>query len=136
MNEMVTLSAHFHAFFLVLFLGLLGVNIYHLKSKKTFFKLSKWLELLAPQYFVLLGAIFFTGLLILAVRQFAMTHSVWLMMVVWFIFIVHGIKAHKKYKKLERNDEAEASYRAFSLKRYAIESIIIILTIVAVYGTR
>lgn len=136
MNEMVSLSAHFHAFFVVLFLALLGVNIYHLKSKKTFSKLSKWLELLAPQYFVLLGAIFFTGLLILAVRQFALTHSVWLMLIVWLFFIIHGIKAHKKYKKLERTEIKEEAYKAFAIKKYTIDILLLIVTMLAVYGSR
>lgn len=136
MNEMVSLSTHFHALFVVLFLALLGANIYHLKSKKTFYKLSKWLELLAPQYFVLLSAIFFTGLLVATASHFILSWSVWVMLGVWLFLLVYGIKAHKVYKKLEPTLEAQKHYKAFAVKKYTLDSVVVLLTMFMVYGVR
>ena len=87
MEELINLSTQLHIIFVVLLLGLVGANIYLIKSKKTFFNLSKRLELLAPQYYIVLSAIFFTGLIVMAVRQFAFSFAVWEMIVAWIILI-------------------------------------------------
>ena len=60
MEEMVSLSIRLHLIFVILLVLLLGINLYWLKSDRTFFNLSKRLELLAPQYYIVLSAIFFT----------------------------------------------------------------------------
>ena len=40
MEELINLSTQLHIIFVVLLLGLVGANIYLIKSKKTFFTLS------------------------------------------------------------------------------------------------
>ena len=71
MDELINLSIQLHILFVLLLVGLILGNLYLLKSNKTFFNLSKRLELLAPQYYIALSAIFFTGLIVMAVQQFS-----------------------------------------------------------------
>ncbi len=40
MEELINLSTQLHIVFVVLLVGLIGANIYLIKSKKTFFNLS------------------------------------------------------------------------------------------------
>ena len=124
MEELINLSTQLHIIFVVLLLGLVGANIYLIKSKKTFFNLSKRLELLAPQYYIVLSAIFFTGLIVMAVRQF----------VAWIALSALGIRGHKIYKRVEKTDASQTSYRTFAFKKYMIDLIIVVSVLVLTYG--
>jgi len=62
MQEMIHLSTQLHLVFVVLLIVLIGGNMYLLKKESSFGRLSKRLELLAPQYFIVLFTIFFTPL--------------------------------------------------------------------------
>ncbi len=95
MEELIALSSDLHLLFIVLLVGLIGGNLYLLKSDRSFVSLSKRLELLAPQYYIVLAAIFFTGLIVMAVRQFAFSLSVWVMIGVWLYIVAFGIRNHK-----------------------------------------
>ena len=95
MEELIPLSSQLH----LIFIGLLGVliafNLYLLNSDKTFLKLSIRLELIAPQYYIVLSAIFFTGIIMMAVTQFAFHIGVWVMILVWIFILFFGIKEKK-----------------------------------------
>ena len=134
MEEMVTLSMQLHLIFVFLFVVLLGINLYLLKSDKTFFNLSKRLELLAPQYYIVLAAIFFTGLIVMAVRQFSFSWAVWEMIAVWIVLIAFGIRGHKAYKKVKRSELSSAEYKAFALRKYSIDLALVALTLILFYG--
>ncbi len=134
MEELINLSTQLHIVFVVLLVGLIGANIYLIKSKKTFFNLSKRLELLAPQYYIVLSAIFFTGLIVMAVRQFAFSFAVWEMIVAWIILIALGIRGHKIYKRVEKTDASQTSYKTFAFKKYLIDLIIVVSILVLTYG--
>lgn len=134
MEEMVTLSIRLHLIFVVLLVLLLGINLYLLKSDKTFFNLSKRLELLAPQYYIVLSAIFFTGLIVMAVRQFSFSWIVWEMVVVWIVLIAFGIRAHKAYKKVKRSELSSDTYKALAIRKYTVDLVLIVLTFILFYG--
>jgi hypothetical protein len=101
MEELIRLSSQLHLVFVILLAVLIALNLYLLKSDKTFLKLSKRLELIAPQYYIVLSAIFFTGIIVMAVRQFAFSFTVWVMIAVWVAIIAFGIRGHKMYKRIE-----------------------------------
>lgn len=134
MEELITLSAQLHLIFVGLLLGLIVANVYLLKSDKTFFKLSKRLELLAPQYYIVLSAIFFTGIIVMAVKHFAFSFAVWEMIVVWVFLVVFGIRGHKAYKKIEPTPISQNAYKAFALKKYAIDAVLIVVVLILFYG--
>jgi len=134
MQEMIHLSIQLHLIFIFLLIALIGVNIYLLKKEMPFGYLSKRLELLAPQYYIALSAIFFTGLLVMAVRHFSVSWSVWVMSVAWIFLLVFGIRGHKMYKKVKRFEVQPQSYKAFILRNYSIDMGVIFLTLALYYG--
>lgn len=128
MEELIRLSSQLHLVFIILLVILIAFNLYLLKSDKTFLKLSKRLELIAPQYYIVLAAIFFTGIIVMAVRQFAFSFSVWIMIVVWVAIVAFGIRGHKMYKKIERTEVSQSAYKRYAIKKYTLDFIALIAT--------
>jgi len=128
MQELIQLSSQLHLFFIILLVVLIALNLYLLKSDKTFLKLSKRLELIAPQYYIVLSAIFFTGIIVMAVRQFTFSLSVWVMIVVWVGIVAFGIRGHKMYKRLERTEESQSAYKRYAIKKYSLDLLALIAT--------
>lgn len=128
MEELIRLSSQLHLVFIILLVILIALNLYLLKSDKTFLKLSKRLELIAPQYYIVLSAIFFTGIIVMAVRQFAFSFIVWVMIVVWVAIVAFGIRGHKMYKKIERTDVSQSAYKRYAIKKYTLDFIALIAT--------
>lgn len=128
MEELIRLSSQLHLVFIILLVILIALNLYLLKSDKTFLKLSKRLELIAPQYYIVLSAIFFTGIIVMAVRQFAFSFSVWIMIVVWVAIVAFGIRGHKMYKKIERTEVSQSAYKRYAIKKYTLDFIALIAT--------
>ena len=133
MEELINPSTQLHIVFVVLLVGLIGANIYLIKSKKTFFNLSKRLELLAPQYYIVLSAIFFTGIIVMAVRQFAFSFTVWVMIAVWVAIIAFGIRGHKMYKRIERTEASQSAYKRYAIKKYTLDFIALVITSLLFY---
>jgi len=133
-QEMIDLSTQLHLIFVFLLIALIGANIYLLKKEPSFGRLSKRLELLAPQYYIALSAIFFTGVIVMAVSQFSFSWSVWGMIVAWMSLLFFGIKGHKRYKQVKRFEVQPESYKAFALRNYTIEVGIVFLTLALYYG--
>ena len=128
MEELIYLSTQLHLVFIVLLAVLIALNLYLLKSDKTFLKLSKRLELIAPQYYIVLSAIFFTGIIVMAVRQFSFSISVWVMIFVWIAIVAFGIRGHKMYKRLERTEESQSAYKRYAIKKYGIDLLALLAT--------
>jgi len=133
MDELIQLSSQLHLLFIILLVVLIGLNIYLLKSDKTFLKLSKRLELIAPQYYIVLAAIFLTGIIVMAVQQFSFHFSVWVMVLVWVLIVAFGIRGHKIYKRIERTEESQTAYKRFAIKKYTIDLIAVIVTSLLFY---
>jgi len=133
MNELIELSAQLHLIFIVVLIGLIFINLYLLKSDKTFFNLSKRLELIAPQYYIVLSAIFFTGLIVMAVRQFSFSFVVWEMIIAWIVMVGLGIKNHKLYKKARLDAGSQNAYKALAFRKYLLDLALVVITIVLFY---
>ncbi len=137
MSELIALSVQVHLSCIALLVGLIIANLYLLSQKRTFFYLSKRLELLAPQYFIVLSAIFFTGLIVVAVRQFSLSATIWVMMGVWIILLFMGIKNYKVYKHLDKNNQLEQEkYKRFAFKKELLALMLIVLSSALIYGVR
>ena len=133
MEELISLSSELHLLFILLLIGLIGGNIYLLKSDHSFVKLSKRLELLAPQYYIVLAGILFTGLIVMAVRQFVFSWSVWMMIVVWVFMIAYSIRNHKIYKKARNAQMNQDDYKALTIRKYGIDFFVVLLTTFVFY---
>ena len=135
MNEFITLSIQLHIVCVVLLVGIILMNVYWLRQKRTFFTLSKRLELLAPQYFIVLSAIFFTGIIVMAVGQFSFSWAVLEMIVVWIMLVAIGMKGHKLYKRLDKkNEQAQELYKQFAMNKELFALVLIAFLLVLIYG--
>ncbi|AFL67506.1 hypothetical protein [Sulfurospirillum barnesii] len=133
MDELIRLSIQLHLVFIVLLGLLIGINLYLLNSDRTFVKLSKRLELLAPQYYIILSAIFFTGIIVMAVQQFHFSVSLGVMIIVWGGMIAFGIKGRRMYKKIERTESSQKAYKQFASKKYALALLALLATSIFFY---
>lgn len=136
MEELIALSSDLHLLFIVLLVGLIGGNLYLLKSDRSFVSLSKRLELLAPQYYIVLAAIFFTGLIVMAVRQFTFSPLVWVMIGVWVYIVAFGIRNHKSYKKVRIAQMDLNRYKTLTIRKYLIDALLIVITSLLFYTVR
>ncbi len=134
MDELINLSIQLHILFVLLLVGLILGNLYLLKSNKTFFNLSKRLELLAPQYYIALSAIFFTGLIVMAVQQFSFSARIWEMIFTWIVLLVIAIRGHKLYKKIDKTEVSQNEYKRFAFKKYLFDLALLGTLFVLLYG--
>lgn len=135
MNEFISLSTQLHLLFVIVLVLLIGINLYLLKKDTGFVRLSKKLELIAPQYYIVLSAIFFTGIIMMAVTQFTFNIGVWVMIGVWIFILFFGIKGHRRYKKMDKKDEvSQSDYKAFAIKKYTIDLALILASTLFAYA--
>ena len=135
MNEFISLSTQLHLLFVIVLVVLIGINLYLLKKDTGFVRLSKKLELIAPQYYIVLSAIFFTGIIMMAVTQFTFHIGVWVMIFVWIFILFFGIKGHRRYKKMDKKDEvSQNDYKTFAIKKYTIDLALILASTLFAYA--
>ena len=135
MNEFITLSTQLHLLFVIVLVILFGINLYLLKKDTGFVRLSKKLELIAPQYYIVLSAIFFTGIIMMAVTQFTFLIGVWVMIGVWMFILFFGIRGHRRYKKMDKKDEvSQNDYKTFAIKKYTIDLALILASTLFAYA--
>ena len=134
MDELIKLSIQLHILFVVLLVGLIVGNLYLLQRNKTFFNLSKRLELLAPQYYIALSAIFFTGLIVMAVQQFSFSARIWEMIFTWVVLLGVAIRTHKRYKKIDKTEVSQNEYKRFALKKCLFDLVLLSTLFVLLYG--
>ncbi len=119
-----------------LFVGVLYLlaflNIYFISKEQVFAALVKQIDFLTPQYYLLLAAILFTGLLVWTVEQFVLKISVILMIAVWIVIFVTSVMKHRKYRRTGYGDlEAQKAFKSFAIKKY-ISDIVLLTVVVAV----
>jgi len=118
-----------HQLFVGLLFFLALLNIYFIKKEQVFVSLGRQIEFLAPQYYLLLAAILFTGLLVWTVEQFEFQIKIVLMIITWFVIFVTSIMKYRRYKKTSYRDlEAQKEFKSFAFKKYLIDIALILFT--------
>ena len=102
------------------------INLYFIFRDKEF---SKKVKKINPIYYALLASVAFTGVIILSVYRFEMTHAVYLMILVWFVIFIMSMKLFKKYKY-----GSPSEYRAFAKKKYILDKVLLFATFVLAYA--
>lgn len=121
METMIRAAIALHLFFLLLLVGLILFALYCLATKRPFKPLSKWLDLLGPQYYILQSAIAFTGLIVMAVMHFEVDVSVWAMVVVWLFLVGWSIRLFKSYKATRNGMQSPEVYLQKARVKYYSE---------------
>ena len=126
MEELLVTAIKFHVYFAVAMMIVALINLYFIFRDKEF---SKKVKKINPIYYALLASVAFTGVIILSVYRFEMTHAVYLMILVWFVIFIMSMKLFKKYKY-----GSPSEYRAFAKKKYILDKVLLFATFVLAYA--
>jgi hypothetical protein len=127
MDELVKLSIKLHVIFIYAMILIAIINLFFIVSNKDFLTFTKRVRFLAPQYYMFFSAVFFTGLLVLAVTRFSLSLSVLLMIFVWIVIFVTSIKSHKIYKKTHpKNEIATSDYKRFMIRKFLVDIVLLV----------
>lgn len=126
MQELLSAAKWTHQLFVGGLFILALLNIYFIKKEQMFHELAKQIEFLAPQYYLLLAAILFTGLLVWTVEEFVIKIDVLTMLGVWMIIFITSIIKYQKYKRVRIKDmEGQNSFKNFAKKKYILDIVLI-----------
>lgn len=133
MEELMYWAVALHWVFVTAMILLAGVNLFFLYRHDAFVTFSKKVQFVAPQYYMTMAALFFTGLIALAVVNFSMSLEVILMIVAWFFIFVFSMKGYKLYKRTHKDDiEQTQRYKKFAKIKY--QSDIGILFLISLFS--
>ncbi len=127
MEEMIIMSINLHLFVIATTILLALYMIYasnKLENEVIYINRIKYLH---PQYLVLVSAVAFTGIVIMAVNQFVLKPSLILMLVGVTIIIYTSIKKHIVRKNSNTNDEESMRELRTFVKKKHIGDIVIML---------
>jgi len=126
MEELVITAIKYHQYFIGGMLIVALVNLYFIFTSKEF---SKKVKRINPVYYALFASIAFTGIVVLGVNKMHISHTVYLMLIVWLVIFVMSMKLFKKYKY-----GSPGEYRAFAKKKYILDIVLIVATMGLVYA--
>ena len=135
MTDMISMAIELHLGSIFLILAIIVWILLLLKSAKPFKELSKKYEAVSLYYRALLGILFFTGLVVVAVAKFHVSWMVIMMVVVVGYMLVTSVKENILYKKTHlKNNESQEVFKKYAIKKYSIDFIMIVLTAVVSYA--
>lgn len=122
-NDMVFFHAFFMAFFPIPFL----INLYTLFTYKTYQKVIVKLWFVMPIIFLLVAVGSFSGVFILASRQWYMTWQIGAMIALTLLIFLMEIKRIKRLKLARTSEELMRKYITFCKWVYGIELCLVLL---------
>ena len=134
MQDLLSIAIWTHQLFIGLLFLLAALNIYFISKEQMFHSLGKQIEFLAPQYYLILSALLFAGVIVWTVERFAIKIDVIIMIAIWFIILITTIIKYKRYKRVSfRNLETQKEFKKFAMKKYISDIILLLLTTTAAY---
>ncbi len=135
MNEMISMAIALHigAVFLILLLLVLLVLLF--RKVPDFKAFSFKYEKLNLYYRATLGALFFTGLVVMAVVKFHVSWMVYVMVLATLIMIGTSIKENTVYKRTHIKDSiSQETFIAYAKRKYILDIIMIVVVGVVAYA--
>ncbi len=128
MEQMIIMSINFHLFIIGATILLALYNIYaslNLKDEVIYINRMKYIQ---PQYLLLVVAIIFTGITVMAVNHFNLKPSLILMIIAVLVMIYTSIKKHVLRVNTNTNDATSTkTLRAWVVKKYTIDIVLMII---------
>ena len=125
---MISMALSLHGAFIVLMLLLLAWMLWTIKSQERFEKNSRKYEAISLYHRATLGALFFTGLVVMAVLHFHVAWSAYLMVIVILHMSATSIKESLLYKKTRFKDATSlATFHQYIWKKYRIDAVLLIV---------
>ncbi len=137
MNEMITMSINLHLFIIVAAILLALYNIYasyKLEDETIYINRMKYIQ---PQYLMIISAIIFTGVTVMAVSYFNLRISLVIMIIAVLWMLYTSIKKHIIRKDTNTNDkESMQNFREFVKKKYTIDIALMLVVGVVSFALR
>ncbi len=132
MNDLISMALTLHRIFIGLVLLIAILSYFFVSSDKDFRGFSNRVESVALQYYFMLAALFFTGLVVFGATGLEVTWQVVMMVSAlgWIIFT--SAKLHQVFKRTRERDIASQKLFKTYAKRKYITDILIILAVTAV----
>ncbi len=117
MNEMYNMSIVTHNFSVLVILGVISINIYKIFTAKEVQPYRKFNMLFNPMGITAIGAIIFTGVVMMAAKHLEFTLANIIMIVFAVVLIVLEVKRSKALRYIMNKDLASfLEYKKFSMK--------------------
>ena len=127
MEGMIKMSINLHLFIIGATILLALYNIYasyNLKDETIYINRMKYIQ---PQYLVLVSAVMFTGITVMAVNHFVLKPSLILMIIAVLVIYFTSTKLHMIRKDAHTHDIQEMNYlRGFVKKKYMTDIALIV----------
>ncbi len=132
MQDLISMALTLHRIFIALVLLIAVLSLFFIGQDKDFRGFSNRVESVALQYYFMLAALFFTGLVVFGATGLEVTWQVVMMVAAlgWIIFT--SAKLHQVFKRTrERDIESQKLFKSYAKRKY-IGDIVIILIVTAV----
>ncbi len=137
MNEMITMSINLHLLIIVAAILLALYNIYasyKIENEITYINRMKYIQ---PQYLMIISAIVFTGVTVMAASYFNLRISLVIMIIAISWMFYTSIKKHIIRKDTNTNDkESMQQFREFVKKKYTIDITLMLVVSMASFALR
>ncbi|MCF6309353.1 MAG: hypothetical protein L3J19_02600 [Sulfurimonas sp.] len=126
-NEMYDMSIVAHNYGVMAVLGVILVNILVLFSAKDISKYTRVMRIWMPIGLTTIGAIIFTGVIMMAAKHLDFTIPNIAMIIFAVIFIFLEVKRSSKLKYINKKEEGVLKkYKVYTFKIFAIEIFVIL----------
>ena len=134
MQDMISTAIELHLGSIFLILAIIVWVLLVLKSDRDFAPLSRKYEAVSLYYRALLGVLFFTGLVVMAVAKFDVSWMVYVMVLVILHMSATSVKENIIYKKTHLKDiPSQEAFKKYAVKKYTMDIIMIVVVGVVSY---
>ena len=135
MQDMISTAIELHLGSIFLILVIIIWVLLILKSDRDFTPLSRKYEAVSLYYRAVLGVLFFTGLVVMAVVKFDVSWMVYVMILVILHMSATSVKENIVYKKTHLKDiPSQEAFKKYAMKKYMIDIIMIVVVGVVSYA--
>ncbi len=135
MNELISMALTMHIVFIAGALVLAVLSYFFINQDKEFRGFSKRVESVSLQYYFMLAALFFTGLVVFGATGLEVTWQVLMMLgaLGWIIFT--SAKLHQVFKRTRETDiESQKIFKDYAKHKYITDIVIILIVSVVMYA--
>ncbi len=123
---MISMAISLHVIFVVIALLIAVLSFFFVRSDKEFRGFSNRVESVSLQYYIMLAALFFTGLVVLGATGFSVSLRVVMMIAAICWIIYSSVRLHKLFKKTKEVDiESQKTFKEYAKKKYIVDIILI-----------
>lgn len=135
MNDLISMAIILHVIFISIACVLAVWSYFFIKSDKDFRGFSNRVESISLQYYFMLAALFFTGLVVFGATGLEVTWQVIMMVGVLLWIIFSSVKLHMLFKMTRETDIAfQKKFKVYAQRKYIIDIVLIVIVSVVMYA--